>query len=167
MCIQVVHLNLTESLTVQTLLLIAHHCHVLTTSLNCHMVSTLISLNAVTKNKYTQNAVFLKELWKKRRGAILSEGKPDNPKTRKNDQLQSTTFKTVLSNTIWEATPSDRKSRKGLHIADRRTKSGYGTSQISKPLHKKIKPSVVSEVGRKLRDSWSVELSVLEISENF
>jgi hypothetical protein len=25
----------------------------------------------------------------------------------------------------------------------------------------------VSEVGRKLRDSWSVELSVLEISENF
>ena len=43
----------------------------------------LISLNAVTKNKNTQNAVFLKELWKKRRGATRSEGKPDNPKTRK------------------------------------------------------------------------------------
>jgi hypothetical protein len=63
--------------------------------------------------------------------------------------------------------PSDRESRKGLHIADRRTKSGYGTSPISKPLHKIMKPSVVSEVGRKLRDSWSIELSVLEISENF
>jgi hypothetical protein len=38
-----------------------------------------ISTNAVTENNLTQNAVSLKELWKKRRGATLSGGKPDHP----------------------------------------------------------------------------------------
>ena len=80
----------------------------------------------------------------------------DNHKIKKK---KTKTINAMKGKTV-RATPSDRKSRKGLHIADRRTKSGYGTSQISKPLHKIIKPSVVSEVGRKLRDSWSV----LEIS---
>jgi len=39
----------------------------------------LISTNAVTENNLTQNAVSFKELWKKRRGATLSGGKPDHP----------------------------------------------------------------------------------------
>jgi hypothetical protein len=61
-----------------TLLFIAHRCQVLTTSVHCHMV--LISLNAVTKNKNTQNAVTLEEFWKKRRGATRSTCKENNTK---------------------------------------------------------------------------------------
>ena len=49
----------------------------------CNLPIGLISLNAVSKNKNTQNAALLKEFWKKRRGATRSRGKPENPKTRK------------------------------------------------------------------------------------
>ena len=65
-------------------------CSPLSSAYNkCDLPYCLISTNAVTENNLTQNAVSFKELWKKRRGATLSEGKPDNPKTRKNDQLHS------------------------------------------------------------------------------
>ena len=64
----------------------------------CKLPYGLISTNAVTKNNLAQKAVTLKELWKKRRGATRSEGKPYNPKTRKIANTEK--FKTVLSNTI-------------------------------------------------------------------
>ena len=78
--------------------------------IKCKLPYGLICLNVITKSNNTQNAVLLKEFWKKRRDATRSRWKPDNPKTRKIDNVEK--FKTVLSNTIWS------RVSQGTTIAD-------------------------------------------------